>query len=78
MRYRRILIHPFWFENSFIERNITHVGCVKGLPYGAKFAYSYQEAHYGVWIVFEHESFEPLKDGDLIPIMDSPTFEKIS
>ena len=40
---------------------------VQGLPQGTKFCYIIPDTIYGAWMVVEHESFEELKDGDIIP-----------
>lgn len=78
MRYKRVMIHPYLFVKWFEEGNEIHAKCIKGLPKDSKFAYIYQSDSYWINVVFEHESFEKLKDGDLIPILKSPIFEQLS
>lgn len=45
--------------------------CSKGLPVGARLVRSYTDDRLGIGcLVFEHESFEPVKLGDEIPVLD--------
>ncbi len=69
MRYRRIKVHGQIFINIFCERFNAHIRCVSGLPEGTRFAYAVptQPEDYGCWIVVEHESFDLIPDGGLIP-----------
>ena len=78
MRYKQIQIHPSIFGMWFEEGSEFHARCIKGLPQGAKLAYTYMNSSYMLNAVFEHESFELLKDGDLIPLIDYPMFEQLS
>jgi len=44
----------------------------KGLPEGTKFMYAITDHnHNGIGLVFEHESFALVKDGDLIPTLEN-------
>lgn len=62
-----------WFE----EGEEIHAKCIKGVPKDARLAYVYLSDYFYVNAVFEHESFELLKDGDLIPVLESPMFEQL-
>lgn len=77
MRYKRVMIHPTLFAAWFEEGNEVHAKCIKGLPKGAKLAYTYHSDSFWINAVFEHESFELLKDGELIPVLESPMFEQL-
>ena len=66
MRIKRVVIHPMIFARMLEEGEI-HVKCIKGLPKEAKFCYMFQSEFYRINAVFEHESFELLNDGQVIP-----------
>ncbi len=67
-------LFSMWFE----EGHEIHAKCIKGLPKGAKLAYVYHNDDFYINAVFEHESFELLKDGDVIPLYEKPQFEQLS
>lgn len=77
MRIRRIQITGFLLTKLCTLDNEFHSKCIKGLPEGARFLYSIPESTYGIWFVVEHESFDALEDGQIIPIHPMPEFERI-
>ena len=79
MRYRRILVSGVFLIDLCIEGSISNrVRCIKGLPEGTKFVYAIPDArNYGIWFVVEHESFDTIESGGVIPEMDSPAFESM-
>jgi len=69
VRLRKILISPFIFAH-LLTNGIIKIRCVGGLPEGAKFKFIiYQAYDTYIHLVFEHESFDELKDGDVIPTL---------
>ena len=74
MRYRRMLIHGNMLVNLFKPGEI-HAECITGLPDDATFAYCYQDNSYGIWVVVESNTFDLLKDGDVIPEHPAPIME---
>lgn len=78
MRYKRVLISGVLLVSMFEEGKVIHAKCVKGLPSGTKFCYSFPYENYGIYIVVEHELFPELKNGDEIPLfVDRPEMEII-
>ena len=78
MRYMRVQVSVWLIVDILTKGHEMHVKNVTGLPEGSKFVHLIQTEHYG-WIdfVFEHESFEELKIGDLIPLFPPPELEKL-
>ena len=77
MRYRRVLISGYLLVSLMQEGNIIHAKCIKGLPEGTRFAYAIPDTVHGIWIVVEHESFDLLKDCDIIPEHPRPELERL-
>lgn len=77
MRYRRVQIWAQLLVESFVENSEYHIRCIKGLPSGTKFCYTYPTDEYNIWMVVTHESFDELKNGDIIPIHPKIEMEKL-
>lgn len=53
----------------FIEGNVVHKKCIKGLPKGAKFVGTETIGNsLSTYFIFEHDSFTPVPGGHWIPI----------
>jgi hypothetical protein len=77
MRYRKVRISGQFLVNLCITGTFDKVMNVKGLPEGTRFAYCIPDSYYGIYIVVEHESFDKLEDGALIPDHPQITFEQV-
>lgn len=63
--------------NLFSEGMNNHTKCISGLPKGTKFVYAIPDTTYGVWMIVEHESFDLLNEGDMIPVHNRVEMEKV-
>ena len=66
MKLVRVSIAPFFLELMVCTGELPRVS-IKGLPPGSRFCYSYANDNYKHNLVFTHESFRELKDGEEIP-----------
>ena len=68
-RLRAVILDIPFYKKQFIEGHIVHEHCVEGLPEGAKYIGAQLDIMaLSVYLIFEHESFEPLKNGQEIPL----------
>lgn len=57
--------------------NTQSTACESGIPEGSELAYSHIDDDNGMlYFVIQHESFEDLRPGDMIPQLPRPTFRK--
>jgi hypothetical protein len=79
MKYAILKIHPFLFV-EFCKHGADKVTVAENrIPEDAKFVRAFTEDSTGwgvVSLVLESESFEDLKQGDRIPVLPDPIFEK--
>lgn len=79
MRYKILNIHPLFFIH-ISQHGTEKVRIIENsLPEDTKFIRSFTNDTSGwgsISLVIESESFEDLKEGDIIPSIPSPTFEK--
>lgn len=78
MRYRKVMINGDFLCMMLTEGNEIKHKCIKGLPAGSRFAYSFTDGYHAIWMVIEHESFDELKSGDIIPDYPGPLLERIA
>lgn len=78
MRLKRVGISGVLLTNMFEDGLEIHAKIIKGLPKGTQFMYSIPSANYGIEIVVQHESFDDLKDGDLIPEHEKIIVKKLA
>lgn len=80
MKYSILKISPLIFI-KFCQYGSDNIRVVENkLPEDVKFIRAYTEDHSGwghISLVLESESFRELKDGDEIPILPYPMFEKV-
>lgn len=80
MKYKILKVSPYIFIDM-CKYGFDKIRIVKdSLPDDAKFIRAHVDDVTGwgnISLVIESESFDELKDGDLIPIIPYPTFEKV-
>ncbi len=76
MKYMRVRLNRPILMHMLTEGSVINVIVRKGLPDGAEFRYII-EGTAGIDLVVEHDSFEQLKDGDVIPIFPDILFDTI-
>ena len=80
MRYKILYLHPIVLI-SICQHGTEHVKVINGLPLDTKYIRSFVNDASGwgrVGVVIESSSFEELKDGDEIPVINpEPVFEKV-
>jgi len=67
MKYMRVRLSHLFLMHFLTDGSVINIIVHKGLPEGAEFRYLIKGTA-GVDIVVEHDSFEKLNDGDVIPI----------
>lgn len=77
MKYMRVRVHAGYIVDMLTYGSIFYCRCIEGLPVGTKFVYAIPDTMYGIWIVVEHESFDELKQGQIIPEYPAPRLEKL-
>lgn len=81
MKYKILYISPLGLL-EICKRGFHHVQVVANdLPQDTKYIRSFVDGDTSGWgrigIVIESESFDELKEGDVIPVLLEPVFEKI-
>jgi len=80
MKHKILKISPFMFLSMCKEDTINVRVVANILPKDAKFIRAYTDDYTGwgyISLIIESESFEEIKEGDVIPILPYPIFEKI-
>jgi len=67
MKVKSIMLGSHFLTDILTNGKVFDFKVIKGLPEGCKFHYCYQAGSHGIYAVFEHELFEDVKDGALIP-----------
>ena len=76
-RQKILAVHPHLFLDFHIRGFKGELEIINPIPEDAKFVRVYQDGIFGVLhIVIESESFPELKDGDEIPLIAKPMFNK--
>ena len=79
MHYRLVPVAGLVLVRMMEEGRQSHVRCINGLPSGTRFV----EARIAwdqppqVLLLVEHESFDRLREGDVIPLHPPPIFEQV-
>ena len=80
MKYKILKVSPFIFLDM-CKYGINKIRIVKdAIPDDAKFIRAHTDDNSGwgnISLVIESELFDELKDGDLIPTIPYPTFERV-
>ena len=64
----QVSVAPESLAQRMVQGEVTHVECYEGLPEGARLvgaAYDFTRRIF--LLTFEHPSFEPVEEGDVIP-----------
>jgi hypothetical protein len=80
MKYAILKVSPLFLVEMF-KHDIPMIKLVDhALPEDTKYVRAFTD-DFGGWgrigLVLESESFRELKDGEMIPVLQSPTFEKM-
>ena len=67
-RLVHVMVAPEFMVQQYIQGRVTHLECFKGLPEGAQLVgAACDEARLVFLLPFEHESFVPVPEGEMIP-----------
>lgn len=75
-----LLISPYMFVDMFMQGEIHAKVVERALPKDVKFirAFTNDTGGWGnIGLVLESQEWDELKEGDLIPVLPAPMFEKI-
>lgn len=71
MKRVTVPIAGYVFQRMLTQGQVVAARCVSGLPEGARFIGLQYEACEDVWLlVFEHETFKPVSEGDPLPRLE--------
>ena len=80
MKYKILIVHPSIFI-ELCKEGLDKIRIVQNaIPNDAKYVRSHLNDYTGwgnISLVIESESFDNLNDGDEIPVIKHPTFEKV-
>ncbi len=78
MKLARITVSSGFLVDMMTKGKEFHFRCLEGLPKGTQFVrVTPRNDLHGIDIIVMHESFRDLQDGDIIPELDRPIFERI-
>ena len=67
-RLVRVMVAPEFMAQQYIQGRVTHLECFRGLPEDAQLVgAACDEARRVFLLTFEHESFAPVPEGEMIP-----------